>query len=128
MSRRIFQQLNIYLLETQGKGRSIFLFSDMSLGCRRELGSLGQNDPNSYWLQLVAADWNGVNNNEMILRTCIDEYRLNLKREHYTKRKSAKSYFDYLYKNRQPLWSSGQSSWLQIRGPGSIPGTTRKKK
>jgi hypothetical protein len=24
-----------------------------------------------------------------------------------------------------PLWSSGQSSWLQIRGPGSIPGTTR---
>jgi hypothetical protein len=27
-----------------------------------------------------------------------------------------------------PLWSSGQSSWLQIRRPGSIPGTTRKKK
>jgi hypothetical protein len=26
-----------------------------------------------------------------------------------------------------PLWSSGQSSWLQIRRPGSIPGTTRKK-
>jgi hypothetical protein len=28
---------------------------------------------------------------------------------------------------RLPLWSSGQSSWLQIGGPGSIPGTTRKK-
>jgi hypothetical protein len=27
-----------------------------------------------------------------------------------------------------PLWSSGQSSWLQIRGPGSIPGTIREKK
>jgi hypothetical protein len=26
-----------------------------------------------------------------------------------------------------PLWSSGQNSWLQIGGPGSIPGTTRKK-
>jgi hypothetical protein len=26
-----------------------------------------------------------------------------------------------------PLWSSGQSSWLQIRSPGSIPGTTKKK-
>jgi hypothetical protein len=25
-----------------------------------------------------------------------------------------------------PLWSSGQSSWLQIRRPGSIPGTTKK--
>jgi hypothetical protein len=25
-----------------------------------------------------------------------------------------------------PLWSSGQSSWLQILGPGSIPGTTKK--
>jgi hypothetical protein len=24
-----------------------------------------------------------------------------------------------------PLWSSGQSSWLQIGGPGSIPGITR---
>jgi hypothetical protein len=24
-----------------------------------------------------------------------------------------------------PLWSSGQSSWLQIRRPGFIPGTTR---
>jgi hypothetical protein len=29
---------------------------------------------------------------------------------------------------RPPLWSSGQSSWLQIRRPGSIPGTTTKKK
>jgi hypothetical protein len=27
-----------------------------------------------------------------------------------------------------PLWSSGQSSWLQIRSSGSIPGTTKKKK
>jgi hypothetical protein len=27
---------------------------------------------------------------------------------------------------RPPLWSSGQSSWLQIqRGPNSIPGATR---
>jgi hypothetical protein len=26
-----------------------------------------------------------------------------------------------------PLWSSGQSSWLQIRRPGSIPGTTKKE-
>jgi hypothetical protein len=26
-----------------------------------------------------------------------------------------------------PLWSSGHSSWLQIRRSGSIPGTTRKK-
>jgi hypothetical protein len=24
-----------------------------------------------------------------------------------------------------PLWSSGQSSWLQIQSPGSIPGATR---
>jgi hypothetical protein len=28
---------------------------------------------------------------------------------------------------RPPLWSSGQSSWLQSGGPGSIPGTTEKK-
>jgi hypothetical protein len=28
---------------------------------------------------------------------------------------------------RPPVWSTGQSSWLQIGGPGSIPGTTRKK-
>jgi hypothetical protein len=27
-----------------------------------------------------------------------------------------------------PLGSSGQSSWLQSGGPGSIPGTTRRKK
>jgi hypothetical protein len=27
-----------------------------------------------------------------------------------------------------PLWSSGQSSSLQIRRPVSIPGTTRKKR
>jgi hypothetical protein len=27
-----------------------------------------------------------------------------------------------------PLWSSGQSSWLQTGGSCSIPGTTRKKK
>jgi hypothetical protein len=26
-----------------------------------------------------------------------------------------------------PLWSSGQSSWLQIRRPGFDSGTTRKK-
>jgi hypothetical protein len=30
-------------------------------------------------------------------------------------------------KVRPPLWSSGQSSWLQIWRLGSIPGTTRKK-
>jgi hypothetical protein len=28
---------------------------------------------------------------------------------------------------RPPLWSSGQSSWLQIRRLGSISGTTKKK-
>jgi hypothetical protein len=53
------------------------------------------------------------------------------------------TYFQYVYRTMQkciiqiirngeylrpPLWSSGQSSWLQIGGPGSIPGTTRKKK
>jgi hypothetical protein len=32
-----------------------------------------------------------------------------------------------LSNKRQPLWSSGESSWLQIGGPGSITGTTRKK-
>jgi hypothetical protein len=26
---------------------------------------------------------------------------------------------------RPPLWSSGQSFWLQIEVPGSIPGATR---
>jgi hypothetical protein len=25
------------------------------------------------------------------------------------------------------MWSSGQSSYYRSRGPGSIPGTTRKK-
>jgi hypothetical protein len=29
---------------------------------------------------------------------------------------------------RPPLWSSGQSSWLQIRIPSSIPGHYKKKK
>jgi hypothetical protein len=28
---------------------------------------------------------------------------------------------------RPPLWYSGQSSWYRSGGPGSIPGTTRKK-
>jgi hypothetical protein len=36
--------------------------------------------------------------------------------------------FECVVRNgRPPLWSSGQSSWLQIRSPGSIPGTTRKQ-
>jgi hypothetical protein len=35
-------------------------------------------------------------------------------------------YICYVEESRPPLWSSGQSSWLQIRRPSSIPGTTRK--
>jgi hypothetical protein len=31
----------------------------------------------------------------------------------------------YVEESRQPLWSSGQSSWLQIQSPVSIPDTTR---
>jgi hypothetical protein len=35
-------------------------------------------------------------------------------------------YVYYVEESRPPLWSSGQSSWVQIqRGPGSIPGATR---
>jgi hypothetical protein len=33
-----------------------------------------------------------------------------------------------LHFHRPPLWSSGQSSWLQIRRPGFNSDTTRKKK
>jgi hypothetical protein len=29
-----------------------------------------------------------------------------------------------MFTNRPPLWFSGQSSWLQARGPGSILGST----
>jgi hypothetical protein len=33
-------------------------------------------------------------------------------------------YYTCFFIDRPPLWSSGQSSWLQIRRSGSIPGTT----
>jgi hypothetical protein len=33
----------------------------------------------------------------------------------------------YMSAERPPLWSSDQSSWLQIRRSGSIAGTTRKQ-
>jgi hypothetical protein len=34
----------------------------------------------------------------------------------------------YIYIYRPPLWSSGQSFGYRSGGPGSIPGTTKKKK
>jgi hypothetical protein len=37
-------------------------------------------------------------------------------------------YCKFLHCYWPPLWSSGQSSWLQIRRPGFDSGTTRKKK